>query len=62
MVNLLEVKMVGEIIIKELGVEGKKKYPQPLVDLIEESGMDEYDAIVATDSESLFQLLKREIG
>ena len=36
----------------------REKYPQPLVDYIEESGMDEYDAIVATDSESLFQLLK----
>jgi len=54
----LEVKMVGNI-IKELG--WREKYPQPLVDYIEESGMDEYDAIVATDSESLFQLLKERL-
>ncbi|NLK43450.1 MAG: hypothetical protein GX300_03525 [Tissierellia bacterium] len=51
----LEVKMVGNI-IREIG--WRDKYPQPLVNYIDESGRDKYDLVVVTDSESLFQLLK----
>ncbi|MDR7856567.1 DUF5693 family protein [Tissierella sp.] len=47
----IEVKMLGNIVAD---MNWKNEYPQDFIDYIEKNGVDKYDVVVTTNSESLF--------